>query len=152
MMRKGFFSVPLLLCLLMIGSAFVSTPARADQGVLKLMVLDCETSEPIDGAVVDVIIWRPGVGEIDSASGETADGYVEFTFDGLQDDDKAHVTVTPEGHDPDPSHCYYWVKPPKDAGAWDLGVLLDSFGQCGDGWWDKDNGIFSCLYSEPGQR
>jgi len=124
-------------------------PAAAESGTLKLMVTDCFTSEQIDNARVEVVIWREGVGKVDTASGYTEDGYIEFTFDDLEDEDKARVSATPSGQGTDSRHTYFWNSgdPPQRGGAWDLTIGLD--GICEDVWWDKDEGILGCVYLDP---
>jgi hypothetical protein len=124
-----------------------SRPARAsDTGVLKLKVQWCAGSSWVTYGQVDVVITRPGVGQIDSDSGTTDNsGYVEFTFDSLENGDQAHVTVTPSGHDPDDSHVYYWVHDDDHAEvSWDLGIQGDS--SCQDGYYNEKLNIILCLY------
>ena len=152
--RRSFVREGLVLCAVWIALAMIgSGPAQATgTSILKLMVLDCFTEDEIDNALVEVVIWRLGEGEIDSDSDYTDVGYVEFTFSDLEDGDKARVTVTPPRKNPDSSHVYYWVEveDPPGADAWDLAGGLDDI--CEDGWWDKSSGILECLYRDPGKN
>lgn len=125
-----------------------ATAGAAGTGTLMLMVTDCG-DKAIDQALVEVVLWRPGYGEIASDSDYTDNGYVEFEFSSVQDEDQARVTVTPPGCNPDAGHVFYWKTSglPQDPGEWDLGVTIDSI--CVDGWWDKDAGIIQCVYRDP---
>ena len=123
------------------------TPARSGtEGVLKLKVRTCAGTFWLSNAQVDVSIQRPGVGEVDSDTGwSDGSGYVEFTFSDLEGGDQAHVTVTPEGKDPDTDHTYYWIPPQlRIAGYWDLGIMSESI--CEDSWYDQENNIILVLY------
>jgi hypothetical protein len=132
----------------LLGFTVTARPSlAADTGDLKLMVARCEGGKWIDNAQVDVIIYRPGVGQVDAATAYTnSSGYVEFTFTDLEIGDEARTTVTPEGESPDSGHTYVWAMGSGDSagGVWDLGITGDSL--CSDGWYDQNNGIFECLY------
>jgi hypothetical protein len=67
----------------------------------------------LSDAKVDVTIYRPGKGEVDSNSGRTDDvGYVEFTFNDLESADQAKVTVTLRRMSPDDGHIYLSLRRP----------------------------------------
>lgn len=138
----------LVLGALLLGLAVIATSGlAADTGVLKLHVARCMGGGAIDKAQVDVIIYRPGVGQVDGATGYTnSAGYVEFTFTSLAIGDEARTTVTPDGESPDAGHTYVWTTGPGDVGGgeFDLGSEEDSM--CSDGWYDLSNRIFECLY------
>ena len=87
----------LVVALALLAASTVAPPALAGvRGLLKLKVQDCYGSSWLSGASVDVTIYRPGVGTVDSGSGTTnSTGYVEIEFDDLEDGDEAHVIVTP---------------------------------------------------------
>lgn len=128
-------------------AAMATSGLAADTGALKLNVARCVGGGAIAEAQVDVIIYRPGVGQVDSATGYTnTAGYVEFTFTSLEIGDEARTTVTPDGESPDAGHTYVWTTRPGDAGGgdFDLGTQGDSM--CSDGWYDLSNRIFECLY------
>ena len=149
---RGFILIGLAMLLVasLLGGPLGPQPAwGSETGTLKLMVTDCISGGRLDNAQVDVVIWRKGTGQIDSDSDYTDDGYVEFEFNGLEQDDQAHVTVTPYGEgDPDDGHSYIWeASTPRNPGVWDLGVHLD--GPCDDGWWDESENIIECVYSDP---
>jgi len=129
----------MLLCLLV-----PAVPSLAgDTGVLKLKIRPCASSNWLETAKVDVVIYRPGVGNVDSTTGYTnASGYAEFTFTDLENADQARVTVTPKEMSPDSGHTYYWVS--SRAGLWDLSAQGDSL--CQDGWYDEENNIILTLY------
>jgi hypothetical protein len=133
---------------LMLGFTVTATSSlAADTGNLKLMVARCDGGRWIANAQVDVIIYRPGTGQVDSATGSTnSSGYVEFTFTNLEIGDEARTTVTPEGEDSDSGHTYVWTMWPGDSagGVWDLDVSVDSL--CSDGWYNQNNGIIECRY------
>jgi hypothetical protein len=142
-----------MLRLLVLGASLLgftgmaTSSLAADKGVLKLMVARCEGEKWIDNAQVDVILYRPGVGQVDSALGYTnSSGYVEFTFASLEIGDEARTTVTPEGESADSRHTYVWAAGLGDQndGSWDLGITGDSL--CSDGWYDQNNRVFECLY------
>jgi hypothetical protein len=138
-----------LLVVLVLSSLGVMLPersARADTGVLQLKVQECWGSAWIAGAQVDVVVHRPGVGTIDTDSGETGStGYVSFTFTGLADGDELHVTVTPEGESADSGHLYIWVGAQgNQPGTWTIGDSEDS--GCTDSCYDKGCEIFLCVY------
>jgi hypothetical protein len=123
-----------------------SSACLADTGVLKLKVRQCVGTNWISGAEVDVSIYRPGVGQVDSATGYTsATGYVQFSFSSLQSGDEAHVTVTPSGHKSDSGHLYVWDQ--DIASEFDVSMSTDSL--CSDGWYDQSNHIILCVYTEP---
>lgn len=152
-MRRNVPRVATMLRLLVLGASLLGFTGMAtsslasDKSVLKLMVARCEGEKWIDNAQVDVIIYRPGVGQIDSATGYTnSSGYVEFTFASLAIGDEARTTVTPEGESPDSRHTYVWTMGSGDSagGVWDLGTTGDSL--CSDGWYDQNNRVFECLY------
>ena len=137
----------LVLGVIVLAASLAATPSWADStGVLKLKVMRCLGSQWISNAEVDVILYRPGTGQIGSATGYTSStGYVEFSFTNLQGTDQAHVTVTPSGESPDASHTYEWIQSnDRTAGYWDLGVQGDS--QCEDIWFDQKADIIECLY------
>jgi hypothetical protein len=152
-MRMNVPRADTMLRLLVLGASLfgltmtATSSLAAEKGVLKLMVARCEGEKWIDNARVDVIIYRPGVGQIDSATGYTnSSGYVEFTLGGLAIGDEARTTVTPEGESADSRHTYVWTMGPGDesSGVWDLGITGDSL--CSDGWYDQTNRVFECLY------
>jgi len=105
----------------------------APQVPLNLMVTDCE-GVALDGAAIGVTLYRPGEGILAYSAGETESGYVEFNLSGLQCNDEARVTVTPEGGTPDSDHVYVYIGNcgSKGAGNWDLGAHLYA---CDDWWW-----------------
>ncbi len=127
----------------------VSAPAclAGETGTLKLKVRSCMGMIWLSNAEVDVVIYRPGSGQIDSATGYTSSsGYVEFTFDNLQQADQARVTVTPSGGGPaDSGHTYYWIASSLlSPGQWDVGPDSDSI--CQDDWYDEGQNIIECVY------
>ncbi len=148
---RSFRLVSVAICAVL-GAVFLcailgASPCLAGEtGVLKLKVCQCLSSLWVSGANVEVSIQRPDVGEVDSAKGTTnSTGYVEFTFNDLEGDDEAHVTVTPIGMSPDGSHIYYWnVSGARTNGYFDLFAQSDSI--CDDGWYDHTNAIFLCKY------
>lgn len=118
--------------------------SAGDTGDLKLKVRHCAGTYWLAGAEVDVIIYRPGVGEVDSDSGTTDKvGYVSITFTDLEHGDEARVTVTPKGMSPDDDHTYYWTSLGK-AGLWDIEMAGDSL--CEDDWYDEENNIILLKY------
>jgi hypothetical protein len=126
------------LALAFFGVLFATQTSQASlTGVLKLKVARCPDGQWISGATVDVVVVRPGYGQVASASGTTdSTGYVEFTFGNLEPDDEAHVTITPSGESPDGNHLYAWTLLPGGvAGFWDLGVQSDS--GCSDTWYSE---------------
>jgi hypothetical protein len=101
---------------------------------LPLMVTDC-VSQPLDDMLVEVQIYRPGSGVIDSDSGYTDNGSITFRFAGLECDDEARVTLTPSTSEaPDSDHEYTYVG---DCGLDDPHQWsIAQGGQlCPDGWW-----------------
>lgn len=127
---------------------FPASPCLADtEGVLRLKVKDCQSSKWLVDARVDVLIYRPTVGYMDSDTGYTnGAGYVEFSFSDPEEADEARVTVTPKGQSPESGHVYYWTAPPGDgAGYWDVGIQGDS--PCSDGWYDEGLRIIECVYN-----
>ena len=146
MQTRSLRLVVILACLAL-GIGLTASPGAAgDTGVLKLKVRACLGSNWISDADVEVSIQRSGSGEVDSAKATTDTyGYVEFTFYDLEDDDEAHVTVTPSGMNPDASHLYYWVVPGgRTGGAFELSAEHDSL--CDDAWYDLVNRIFLTKY------
>ncbi len=150
-LRQGLFASPwavmatvLFVTALLSGGS--STAVLADTGVLKLKVRACVGTNWISGAEVDVSIYRPGVGQVDSATGHTdGSGYIQFSFDSLDRGDEARVTVTPSGHKPDSKHLYVW-----DEGIADeFEVSESSSPLCSDGWFDQSNHVILCVYNEP---
>jgi hypothetical protein len=130
----------------LLGLLASSVPCTAGQsGDLKLKVRLCVGRDWLSGAEVDVVIYRPGVGEVDSDNGYTdGEGYIDFTFTDLENGDQAKVTVTPEGMPPDEGHIYYWNSGEGRAGWWDLGIQGESI--CKDSWYDEQNNIILLLY------
>jgi|GEM_PF-6734770 len=127
-------------------SPFTTTPCRADTGDLKLKVRGCMGTNWLSNAKVDVVIYRPGTGKVDAATGHTdSSGYVKFTFTSLQSADEAHVTVTPVDKSPDANHRYTWDQ--GVAGDFDLAAYGDSL--CSDSWYDESNHVIECVYSAP---
>ena len=150
-MRRGLSTSVVLsaiaIGIVLLGSPFTVTRCRADTGVLKLKVRSCVGTNWLSNARIDVVIDRPGVGQVDSASGYTnSSGYIEFSFKSLQTSDEAHVTVTPSGQGADSNHVYYWNLDGL-ANEWDLGVSSDSL--CSDSWYDSTSRIFLCVYNAP---
>lgn len=146
-MRSHSLRLAVALICLMVAFGLLAAPSTAgDTGVLKVKVRQCLGNNWIGGAAVEVSIQRSGSGEVDSAKGTTdGSGYVEFTFYDLEDDDEAHMTVTPDGMDPDAGHVYYWEVPGGRAGgAFELAADTDSI--CDDCWYDMINRIFLCKY------
>lgn len=143
MFRMSVRTFAVLLGILVLLITTTAAPA-GETGVLMLTVLRCSTSNPIQGAAVDVILYRTGVGQIDSASGTTTStGYVEFTFDDLEPLDQARVTITPSGESPD-QHTFYWIVPDgRTLGHWDVNELATE--TCNDGLVDK-SGVIRCYY------
>jgi hypothetical protein len=135
-----------LLTLLLLNAAVVPTCRAGETGTLKLKVRPCYSTNWLSGAAVDVVIYRPGIGNVDSASESTdSAGYVEFTFYDLSGGDQARVTITPVDLDPDSSHTYYWIPGRGRApGYWDVGV--SGMSVCQDGWYDETNNVILCLY------
>ncbi len=144
--RFASFLMTGLLTLLLLNTATFSTCSAGETGLLKLKVRPCSSTNWLSGAAVDVVIYRPGVGNVDSASGSTdSAGYVEFTFDDLTSGDQARVTITPVNMNPDTHHTYYWIPGRgRIPGYWDLGV--SSMSICQDGWYDETNNVILCLY------
>jgi hypothetical protein len=151
-MRRGVSQLISIVLVLVMGAAlttcpWTATPVRAGStGVLKLHVVDCVGMYELTDARVDVLIHRPDGGTVGSGTGYTnGSGYVEFTFGDLENNDEAHVTVTPSGQSPDSNHMYYWIVPQgRSSGYWDLSFLGDSL--CQDGWYDQKNDIIECVY------
>ncbi len=136
----------LLVALVVFVALFSWEGAEAgDTGTLKLKVQRCLGSW-ISGADIDVTIYRPGTGNVDSGSGTTGvSGYVEIVFDDLELGDQALVTVTPVNEDPDSDHTYYWLDPDSRADLeWSLDALTDD--ACEDGWYDQSRNVILCLY------
>lgn len=139
---RSWVFVTLILC----AALFLGEVAEAgDTGTLKLKVQRCLGSW-IAGADIDVTIYRPGTGNVDSGSGTTGlSGYVEIVFDDLELGDQALVTVTPVNEDPDSDHTYYWLDPDdRQDAAWSLDALTDD--TCDDGWYDQSRNVILCLY------
>lgn len=128
------------ICILLCAAALTGLPASAgtddiDSAVdLDLIVTDC-TDEPLDRAVVEVVIYRPGTGIIASDDGLTDDGEISFRFNALQCGDEARVTLTPSTSDtPDADHTYIYVGSCLDEPQF---WVIDTHTQlCPDGWWD----------------
>lgn len=142
--RSGLFLATVLVVL---AAVLIAQPAQAgSSGVLKLKVRQCYGSSWMSGASADVTIYRPGVGNVDFGSGTTnSAGYVEVSFDDLEDGDEAHVLVTPAGDMPSSNHTYYWANPDdREPGLFDVGILGDD--ACPDGWYDQINNIILCLH------
>lgn len=136
-------SLPLFICLaLALGILTPGTSWAGDPGVLKLMVTDC-FDNPLDNHAVEVSINRPGYGEIDTDSGYTDNGYIEFGFSDLEDGDQARVSAGPEGFDV--AHVYTYVAN-GDQGEFDIGSQPN--GTCADGWWDMGENIIQCKCDE----
>jgi hypothetical protein len=133
--------------LLLIGPAGMA-PALGDDNVdLQLKVCTC-TGTWLSNAEVEAVVYRPGVGQIDSDSGYTdGSGNICLQFDGLQHEDEAHVTVTPQGGSPDPDHRYAWDSNDGegDTAHWDILPGLQK--QCPDDWFDEANNIIRCKVS-----
>ncbi len=134
-----------ILILALIALLTSTLPCSAgDTGDLNLKVRHCAGTYWLGGAKVDVVIYRPGAGVVDSDSNTTDKvGYVSFTFTDLENGDEARVTVTPVEMSPDDDHTYYWTSGGR-AGYWDLGIQSDSL--CDDGWYDEENNIILLLY------
>jgi hypothetical protein len=123
-----------------------ATPALAGEyGMLKLKVCNC-LGTWLNNAEVEASIMRPGEGKIDASTDYTsAQGYVEFEFFDLEDDDEAHVTVTPDGGSPDDSHVYTWSGGLMDGGKWALSEVSDA--GCEDSWFNVMENIIRCIVS-----
>ncbi len=144
---RSFRLVVAALCAALLCAALLPSPSAAGEtGVLKLKIRPCASNNWLVGAAVDVSIQRSGYGEVESGKGTTDDaGYVELTFTGLENDDEAHVTVTPQGMSADPNHVYYWVSSRARAeSSFSLQPGSDSL--CSDSWYDYANRIFLCKY------
>jgi hypothetical protein len=134
------------LAIAFLGILFANQPGQASlTGVLKLKVARCSNGAWISGAAVDVVVIRPGYGQVTSASGTTGStGYVEFTFGNLEPDDEAHVTITPSGESSDDGHAYTWTLLAGGAtGFWDLGSQAFL---CADSWYDEKTHTILCNY------
>jgi hypothetical protein len=135
------------LVLVLLGTLLSSNPCGASlTGVLKLKVARCSNGAWLSGAQVDLVVYRPGYGQVTSTGGTTnSNGYVEFTVNGLEEDDEAHVTVTPSGESADDGHNYQWtLESGGMAGFWDLGLQGDS--PCEDEWYDEKTRVVLCNY------
>ena len=124
----------------LIGMALMGTEAAWAQetGTLKLMVTDC-SGTPYDGASVEVEILRAGSGVVAREDGVTEEGYVEFTFTVLEDEDQARATVDACGSD-DATHVYVWVSQNGNTPSiWDIGDRPNA--TCTDTWWDEQENI-----------
>ncbi|MBD3161433.1 MAG: hypothetical protein GF346_04405 [Candidatus Eisenbacteria bacterium] len=134
------------LATVLIGALLAAVPtASADTGTLKLKIRPCSYSSWLDSAKVEVDIYRPEQGVIDSDTDYTdSEGYVAITFTGLQNGDQARVTVTPQEQSPDDDHTYYWVSGALLAGEWDIEASAESL--CEDDWYDEEENIILCLY------
>jgi len=145
MNRMGALILMALACLT--GTAAIAAEIDAFQITLDLMVTDCG-DVPIDGATVNLNLYRPGEGVLAFQSRRTVDGAVTFHLTGLQCGDEARVTVIPIGGVPDSDHEYTYIgtcDDGKDTGAWDLNAHLDA---CDDWWWEDDSsaGIIQTIY------
>lgn len=113
-------------------------PALADedsQGVdLCLMITDC-LGQQMDDTLVEVRIYRPGSGVIDSDSGYSDNGAIAFRFADLACEDEARVTLTPSmSESPDEDHVYIFIGDCGDAPVvWEIGSTPEV---CPDGWWN----------------
>jgi hypothetical protein len=152
-MRRGLsistvsFAIALAIGIVLLVNPITITSCRAETGVLKLKVRGCVGTNWLSNARIDVVIDRPGVGQVDSASGFTnSSGYIEFDFKSLQTSDEAHVTVTPSGQGADSNHVYYWSLDDL-TDEWELGMSSDSL--CSDSWYDSTSRIFLCVYNTP---
>jgi len=139
--RSWFFVTLILFAALFLGEV----AEAGDTGTLTLKVQRCLGSW-IAGAAIDVTIYRPGTGNVDSGSGTSGlSGYVEIVFDDLEVGDQALVTVTPVNEDPDSGHIYYWINPDdREVNIWDLTAEYDD--TCDDGWYDQSRNIILCIY------
>jgi hypothetical protein len=146
--RSRMYNVLLGFSLVLIGVlniALTAGSAQADTGTLKLMVASCQTGEWLSDAQIDVLIYRPGVGQVDSGSGYTnSTGEFDMTFTSLVVGDQARVTVTPKNGSPDSGHVYYWASGSGDqlGGVFDINSIGDSI--CMDGWYDQGKDIIKC--------
>ncbi len=130
------------LLLLTLLASSVSSAQAGDY--LRLTVTDCN-GQVIDGALIEVTLYRLGVGDIDSDSGYTdGSGRAAFYFDDLEAGDEAHVVVTPAGQEPDGDHVYtYKGGGQDDLTAWDLGQQVPN--SCSD-FWGKQYRYIHCIY------
>ncbi|MBM3317781.1 MAG: hypothetical protein FJY75_07995 [Candidatus Eisenbacteria bacterium] len=135
MERRRTHGLTALLCTALIGALPSTALADEDsEGVdLCLMVTDC-LSQPMDQALVEVQIFRPGSGIIDSDNGYTDDGAICFRFADLECDDEARVSLTPATSDaPDADHIYIYIGDCADAPRnWEIGADPQL---CPDAWW-----------------
>lgn len=114
-------------------------------GELKLKVRYCIGTTWVSNGAVDVVIYRPGVGNVDSGSGTTdSGGYVAISFTSLEKDDEARVTITPQNQSPDSNHTYCWAEEGR-SGYWALSIQSDSI--CSDSYYDQQNNIILALYN-----
>jgi hypothetical protein len=128
------------ICILLCAAALTGLPASAgnvdiDSAIyLNLMVTDC-TDDPLDHALVEVAIYRPGTGIIASDDGLTDDGEISFRFNALQCDDEARVTLTlSTSETPDADHTYVYVGDClDDVKSW---AIASPPQFCPDMWWD----------------
>ncbi|MCK4304515.1 MAG: hypothetical protein KAY24_09780 [Candidatus Eisenbacteria sp.] len=145
-MRPSSFRIAFIVLLILAGSSLpvhrsgVEPAWAGETGVLKLMVKECGGTW-LDNVEVEVTIYRPGTGEIDSDSGYTDVGYIEFEFNDLEDGDEARVTVEPNGSGSE--HTYYWDDGSRHPSAWDIGLTLG--GQCDDDWYDEEANVILCV-------
>lgn len=102
-----------VLTLVLLAALLLPPQPRADEEdsgkvMLRLLVTTCN-STPLDSAAVVVNLYRPGTGIFGYESGYTDEGAIVFALAGLECEDEARVTVTPDGGASDPDHCYIYV-------------------------------------------
>jgi len=121
---------------LLLGAPPIGADSEETGELLSLMVTDCEDS-PLDDVEVSVEIYRSGSGVIDSDSGFTDDGEIEFRFDGLQTGDEARVTLDRgTGYQSDSDHVYGFVGTGTDQDTpWTIETNPRT---CPDDWWDTE--------------
>ncbi len=130
-----------LLCL---AALLRPAPAAAESGRLKLMVVTCPEEEAIDNALIEVTIFRPGIGIVAQTSGSSDEGYVEFELSNLQELDEARVSVSPAGRTAS-DHRYYWMgSGGSRSSEWDLGSEPSAI--CDDDWFDESEQVIKCMH------
>ena len=133
---RRIYGLATLTTAVMLGTLVGPAPADDDSGevALDLMVTDC-LSQTMGDAWVEVQIYRPGSGIVDSDSGACTNGAISFRFADLECDDEARVTLTPSTSDsPDEGHVYICISGCGDAPS--IWTITDQPQVCPDGWWN----------------